>query len=110
LFETNFASFYHPLVSIVLLDLRIGKFRWRESDRRVQVFAELFDLETDDEKVVRTVKAIGDILPLETSLSGLTLAEELEMPMRIVVIAMRHAAQKYRLYLDDVPGFGWVIS
>ncbi len=107
---TESDSFFHPELSVVLLDLSTGKFSWRASDRRVAPFRTVFDLETDDEKIARAVAAIAAALPLVVSLGETSLAEELGIPRRIIVPAMRQAAEEFGLHLDDVPGYGWVLS
>lgn len=103
-------SFFHPQISLVLLDIESMSFRWRRQDLRSSAIAALFDLETNDEKMRRTITAIGEILPLETSLSAVSLAQELELPTEVVIPAMQQAARNFGLHLDDVPGFGWVLS
>lgn len=96
--------------AVVLFDRTSKRFCLSDGDARVLAFRDLFDLETDGEKIRRAVDAIGRLRPLEVSLSVETLVRQFGLPESILVPAMRQAAEEFGLHLDDVPGYGWVIS
>jgi hypothetical protein len=99
-----------PNCSLVLVDLTARTFTLSDGDARAKAFHELFDLESDEEKIRRAVEAIGRLCPLEVSLSAKTLADQFRLSEPTILLAMRQAAEEFRLHLDDVPGYGWVIS
>lgn len=108
--STQSSSYFHRYRSLLLFDLRDHRWHARVHDFRVEPWLPLFDFEAEHLKIVRICESIGKRLPLEVSLGVTQLAEELHESPAVVLKAMRKAAIDFRLKLDEVPPFGWVLS
>ena len=106
----NGTSFREAQRSVVLIDVTADQAHYRATDLGVIPILELLKFEEEGEQVHRVIRLIEAQLPLAVSASVSSIAADAGARPSAVATAFRLLKEQHRLQLDDLPGWGLVLS
>ncbi len=99
-----------PSLKIVLINLQAKQPTIPFENAYCYELTKWLNWESESDRVLRIIRHIQKLRPLEASLSAQEVASQLTVPIELVVSTFRNLVASESLRIDNVQPFGWVLS